>query len=103
LSEPEAKARLAKRPAPIPIYQPKLDLVGTYIIRVQATDGATAYDITYGEYGDWNPDDNKGDIMVPRRIARKEGNTSWDLRVTATNTYNPYVLVLAPANVRGAK
>ena len=98
--EPEAKARLAKRV--LPLYRHKPDLVGLYIVRVEARFGNAVTDITYGEYGDWNPDDNKADIMTPRRVARKDGNTTWDLRITATNTYNPYVLMRVPANVRTA-
>lgn len=98
--QPEAKTRLAKRV--IPLYAPKADLVGLYIVRVEARSGNAVTDITYGEYGDWNPDDNKADILAPRRVARKDGNTTWDLRITATNTYNPYVLMRVPANVRAA-
>ena len=72
-------------------------------MRVETQVGDSVTDITYGEYGDWNPEDNKSDIIVPRRIRKKEGSTAWDLRITATNTYNPYVLMWVPANVRAAK
>jgi hypothetical protein len=36
-------------------------------------------------------------------MMKKEGTTTWDLRINATNTYNPYVLMWVPANVKTAK
>jgi hypothetical protein len=77
-------------------------LVGTYIARVE-TLGGVVTDTTYSEYGDWNWDDYKADVMVPRRIVQKRADgTMWDLRVTNTNTYNPYVVMPVPQNVRKA-
>lgn len=74
-------------------------LVGTYIVRVETT-GAVVSDTTYAEYGDWNWDDYQADIMLPRRIVRKQGDTTLELTTTNTNTYNPYVIMPVPASVR---
>ncbi len=74
-------------------------LVGTYIVRV-ATTGAVVTETTYSEYGDWNWDDYQADIMLPRRMVRKQGDTTLELMTTNTNTYNPYVVMPVPENVR---
>jgi hypothetical protein len=74
-------------------------LVGAYIVRVE-TAGAVATDTTYGEYGDWNWDDYQADILLPRRMVRKQGDTTLELMTTNTNTYNPYVVMPVPDNVR---
>jgi hypothetical protein len=75
------------------------NLVGTYIVRVQ-TSGAVVTDTTYAEYGDWNWDDYKADIMLPHRITRKQGDTTLELMTVNTNTYNPYVIMPVPENVK---
>jgi hypothetical protein len=75
------------------------NLVGTYIVRVQ-TSGPVVTDTTYAEYGDWNWDDYKADIMLPRRITRKRGDTTLELMTVNTNTYNPYVIMPVPENVK---
>jgi hypothetical protein len=75
------------------------DLVGTYIVRVDTT-GAVTSETTYAEYGDWNWDDYQADIMLPRRIVRKSGDTTLDLTTVNTNTYNPYVVMPVPANIK---
>ena len=74
-------------------------LVGTYIARVE-TVGAVATDTTYGEYGDWNWADYQADILLPRRIVRKQGDMTLELTTTNTNTYNPYVVMPVPENVK---
>ena len=74
-------------------------LVGTYITRVQ-TRGAVVSDTTYAEYGDWNWDDYKADVMLPRRIVRKSGDTTLELTTKNTNTYNPYVIMPVPESIR---
>jgi len=74
-------------------------LVGAYIVRVE-TAGAVATDTTYAEYGDWNWDDYQADILLPRRMVRKQGDTTLELMTTNTNTYNPYVVMPVPENVR---
>jgi hypothetical protein len=74
-------------------------LVGTYIVRVE-TAGAVVTDTTYAEYGDWNWEDYQADIMLPRRIVRKQGDMTVELMTTNTNTYNPYVVMPVPENVK---
>jgi len=74
-------------------------LVGTYIVRVQTT-GAVTSEATYAEYGDWNWDDYKSDIMLPRRITWKAFDQTVELTTKNTNTYNPYVVMPVPANIK---
>jgi hypothetical protein len=74
-------------------------LVGSYIVRVETT-GAVVTDTTYAEYGDWNWDDYKADIMLPRRVTRKQGDTTLELMTVNTNSYNPYVVMPVPENVK---
>jgi hypothetical protein len=74
-------------------------LVGTYISRVETTGGVVS-DTTYSEYGDWNWDDYQADIMQPRRIVRKQGDMSLELMTVNTNTYNPYVIMPVPENMK---
>jgi hypothetical protein len=74
-------------------------LVGTYIVRVE-TSGAVVTDTTFAEYGDWNWDDYQADIMLPRRTVRKQGDTTLELMTTNTNTYNPYVVMPVPENLK---
>jgi hypothetical protein len=74
-------------------------LVGTYIVRVETTGGLVT-DTTYAEYGDWNWDDYRADIMLPRRMTRKHGDTTLELMTINTNTYNPYVIMPVPENVK---
>jgi hypothetical protein len=75
------------------------NLVGTYIARVETTGGVVS-DTTYAEYGDWNWDDYQADILQPRRITRKQGDMSLELMTVNTNTYNPYVIMPVPDNVK---
>jgi len=74
-------------------------LVGAYVARVE-TAGAVITDTTYAEYGDWNWEDYQADIMLPRRMVRKHGDTTLELVTTNTNTYNPYVIMPVPENVK---
>jgi hypothetical protein len=73
-------------------------LVGAYVARVETTGVVT--ETTYAEYGDWNWDDYKSDIMQPRRMARKHGDMALELMTVNTNTYNPYVVMPVPDNVK---
>ena len=75
------------------------NLTGTYIVRAETT-GAVVTDTTYAEYGDWNWDDYKADIMLPRRITRKQGDTTLELMTVNTNTYNPYVIMPVPESIK---
>jgi len=55
---------------------------------------------TYAEYGDWNGADYLSDVLFPKRIVSKRGNTTiTDLTITKTNTYNPYVIMPVPETV----
>jgi hypothetical protein len=74
-------------------------LVGTYVARV-ATAGGVVTDTTYADYGDWNWDDYQADILLPRRVTRKHGDTTLELMTVNTNTYNPYVIMPVPENVK---
>jgi hypothetical protein len=74
-------------------------LTGTYITQVDTT-GAIVSQSTYSEYGDWNWEDYKADIFLPRRLTRRVGDTTFDLTTVNTNTYNPYVIMPVPANVK---
>jgi hypothetical protein len=98
-SEPEPQARISERT--LPMYPLMEGLVGTYITRVETQLGDTVTETMYSEYGDWNVDDNKADVMWPRRIVQSRGDvTVLDLRVTLTNTYNPYVVMRVPDALR---
>jgi hypothetical protein len=58
---------------------------------------------TYSDYGELNDADYKADVFWPKRIVRKRnGVTVVDLTLTRTNTYNPYVIMPVPENVRKA-
>lgn len=77
-------------------------LVGTYVLRAQ-TSGGIVTDTTYAEYGDWNWDDYRSDVMLPRRMTqRRADGTVLDITVTNTNTYNPYVVMPVPPAIRTA-
>jgi hypothetical protein len=101
-SDVMAIATLRRDPALVKAHANAMKtLVGTYITRVQ-TSGGLVTDQMYSEYGDWNWDDYKSDIMLPRRIVAKMGDQSAELTTKNTNTYNPYVVMPVPANVRAA-
>ena len=56
---------------------------------------------TYSDYGDWNAKDYKSDALLPRRIVQqRNGATVADLTLTQSQTYNPYVVMPVPENVR---
>lgn len=88
-------AGLLARPNPAALAT----LVGTYISRVDTTGGVVT-ETTYADYGDWNWDDYKADIMQPRRTTRKQGDMAFELMTVNTNTYNPYVVMPVPDNVK---
>ena len=77
----------------------------TYLLeRVEARLGATALDISYTDYGDWNGDDYLSDVQFPKRIVQKRGNaTVLDLTVTKTKTYNPYVVMPVPPAIKAQR
>ena len=58
---------------------------------------------TYSDYRDLNADDYKSDALLPRRIvSERNGAKLVDLTLTMTQTYNPYVVMPVPENVRKA-
>ena len=58
---------------------------------------------TYSDYGDWNAKDYKSDALLPRRIVQqRNGATVTDLTLTTSQTYNPYVVMPVPENIRKA-
>ena len=58
---------------------------------------------TYSDYGDWNAKDYKSDALLPRRIVQqRNGTTVADLTLTMSQTYNPYVVMPVPENIRKA-
>jgi hypothetical protein len=70
-------------------------------VKADARYGTSVLTATYDQYGDWN-DDAKADIYLPKHIVQTQnGMTVLDLTVTHTNTYNPYVIMPIPANVKG--
>jgi hypothetical protein len=55
----------------------------------------------YSDYGDWNAADYKSDALLPRRmVSERNGVTMSDLTIAMSQTYNPYVVVRVPDNVR---
>jgi hypothetical protein len=71
-------------------------------VKAEARLGTTVLNVTYDQYGDWN-DDAKADIYLPKHIVQTQnGMTVLDLTVTNTNTYNPYVIMPVPPNVKTA-
>jgi hypothetical protein len=96
-------AKRQGRPVPerLQPYPPLAGLVGVYPARVVLRDGASTIETTFAEYGDWNDDDLKADVFIPRRIVQRRGNvTTMDLTVTRTNTNSPYVIIPIPASVK---
>jgi hypothetical protein len=70
-------------------------------VKAEARYGTTVLTATYDQYGDWN-DDAKADIYLPKHLVETQnGMTVLDLTITNTNTYNPYVIMPIPANVKG--
>ncbi len=71
------------------------------IEQVESRMGGVTTVTTYEEYGDWNGADYLSDVMFPKHIVQKRGNmTITDLTITKTNTYNPYVIMPIPENVK---
>lgn len=72
-----------------------------FIDRVEARHAGVVTETAYSSYADWNDEDYKSDVKLPGRIVRKQGRTTtMDLTLTRTNTYNPYVIMPVPENVR---
>ena len=73
------------------------------IDRVETRVGNVVTETAFSNYEDWNEADYKSDVLFPGRIVRRRGGaTLLDLTITKTNTYNPYVVMPVPENVRKA-
>lgn len=73
------------------------------IERVETRLGNTVTVTTYADYRDWNADDYKSDALLPGRIVQeRNGMHVMDLTLTRSQTYNPYVVMPVPENVRKA-
>jgi len=73
------------------------------IERVETRLGNTVTVTTYADYRDWNADDYKSDALLPGRIVQeRNGMRVMDLTLTRSQTYNPYVIMPVPENVRKA-
>ena len=71
------------------------------IDRLETRVGDVITETTFSNYADWNEADYKSDVLFPGRIVQKRnGATVLDLTMTKTNTYNPYVVMPVPENVR---
>ena len=69
--------------------------------RVEVRYGGRVMTTTYADYGDLNEKDYKADVFFPARIVQTvDGQNVLDLTIQKTNTYNPYVIVPVPDNVR---
>ena len=56
---------------------------------------------TYSDYRDWNASDYKSDALLPgRMVHERNGVKVLDLTLTQSQTYNPYVVMPVPDNVR---
>jgi len=70
------------------------------IERTETRFGNRVIEVTYSDYGDWNDEDLKSMVLLPRHIVAKQGGvTTLDLAITKTDTYNPYVIMPLPSNV----
>jgi hypothetical protein len=74
-----------------------------WIDRVELRVGNVVTDTTYSDYAELNEPDYRSDVFFPRRVTQKRnGTTVLDLTTQRTNTYNPYVVMPVPANVKAA-
>ena len=76
----------------------------SYLIdRVELRSGNTVEEITYSDYAELNEPDYRSDVLFPHHMVEKRnGMTIADLTTQRTNTYNPYVVMPVPANVKAA-
>lgn len=71
--------------------------------RVEIRVGNVVTETTYSDYAELNEPDYRSEVMFPRRVVQKrDGVTLLDLTVVRTNTYNPYVVMPVPENVKAA-
>src|SRR4029078_5852745 len=71
------------------------------IERSQLTAGGHVIETRYSEYGDWNEKDLISMILLPRRtVQTRDGEPLVGLRISKTDTFNPYVIMPIPAVLR---
>jgi hypothetical protein len=74
-----------------------------WIDKVEIRMGSTVTEVTYSDYAELNEPDYRSDVFFPRRtIVKRGGATVADLTAQRTNTYNPYVVMPVPANIKSA-
>jgi hypothetical protein len=74
-----------------------------WVDRVEIRVGNLVTETTYADYAELNEPDYRSEVLFPRHIVQKRGGvTLLDLTVERTNTYNPYVVMPVPANVKNA-
>jgi len=73
------------------------------ITRAETLFDGAMIEVQYADYQDWNEDDYKADVLLPGRIVQlRDGQTTLDLTLTRSNTYNPYVIMPVPASISTA-
>jgi hypothetical protein len=74
-----------------------------WVDRVEMRVGNVVTETTYADYAELNEPDYRSEVLFPRHVVQKRGGvTLLDLTVERTNTYNPYVVMPVPANVKNA-
>ncbi|PYR79327.1 MAG: hypothetical protein DMF87_11665 [Acidobacteria bacterium] len=74
-----------------------------WIDRVELRVGNRVEELTYTDYAELNEPDYRSEVMFPRHIVEKrDGMVVADLTTQRTNTYNPYVVMPLPVNVKEA-
>jgi hypothetical protein len=74
-----------------------------WVDRVEMRVGNVVTETTYTDYAELNEPDYRSEVLFPRHIVQKRGGvTLLDLNVERTNTYNPYVVMPVPPNVKSA-
>lgn len=74
-----------------------------WVDRVEMRVGNVVTETTYADYAELNEPDYRSEVLFPRHVVQKRGGvTLLDLTVERTNTYNPYVVMPVPSNVKNA-
>jgi hypothetical protein len=74
-----------------------------WIDRVEIRVGNVVIATTYSDYEELNEPDYRSDVLFPRHTTQeRNGSTIADLTAQRTNTYNPYVVMPVPANIKAA-
>src|SRR5919201_1801720 len=74
-----------------------------WVERVELRVGDVVEELTYSDYQELNEPDYRSDVLFPRHVVEKRnGMIVADVTTERTNTYNPYVVMPVPANVKAA-